>query len=135
MTRESFRATAYPRLHGRDAAVKSSDLPAPRRGASRFEEPPPVVINRTAGRAMARAPVKPRGARFLQRKAGVCVFIPLCLCCVPPADPQSPAKVAQRFGRDHTVGLCGAGLPVRAAAGRARRGLLGQGPFLWRHSS
>ena len=57
-----------------------------------------------------------------------CLCFPPSLCWVPSADPQSPAKVAQRFGRDHTVGLYGAGLPVRAAAGR-EKGTAWPGPF------
>lgn len=65
-------------------------------------------------------------------RKSLCLHIPLspCYAPAPPADPQTPLKVALKLaGRDHTVRLHGAGLPVRAAAGRVRRVLLGPGPF------
>lgn len=80
---------------------------------------------------MARVPCDTFLGTISLRKS-LCLCIPLSPCCspAPPADPQIPLKVAQKLaGRDHTVRLHGAGLPVRAAAGTVRRVLLGPGPF------
>lgn len=56
------------------------------------------------------------------------MFSSLYLLC-PSSRSPDPSEGGSEVGRDHTVRLRGAGLPVRAAAGRVKRVLVGQGPF------
>ena len=139
VTRESFLVTACPRLRGGDGAVKPSDLPAPRRawrgwaGAAPDLRSPLCHINRTAGRAMARDPVKPRGAQFLQRKAHVCVFLLLFAGSLQRI-PRAQQRWLRGLAGTILSGFTGQDFLCGQLQGE-RRGLLGQGPFLWRHSS
>lgn len=62
---------------------------------------------------------------IVSARKSLCLYIPPCLCFAPDTNEGS----SELAGRDHTVRLRGAGLPVGAAAGRERRVLLALSPF------